>query len=208
MNPASTLAALQRSIASLADRISSLPRRFAVSQGSLADETLLREDGLAAAGREAAFDCGCLASRLAKALEGAAEDARVRAAQLAAYATVFEREAPGRAEAEAAAPARALLLFREPAATSSCLVAIACDDSSILHAMEAAVRVRDGVDPLRCTVSGECLQFYVVGDNRLSVALVDGEGDVVESVDAEDVIVSISVEGASVMHELWERLGL
>lgn len=67
-------------------------------------------EGLAAAGWEAAYDCGVLASHSSKALESAAEAARVKAAQLEAYAVLLEREAEDEEEAdEVAFAARALL---------------------------------------------------------------------------------------------------
>lgn len=60
--------ALQHGIAALADRINSLPRRFAASLASSIGTTQLTE-GLVDAGREATFDCGALASQAGKAWE-------------------------------------------------------------------------------------------------------------------------------------------
>ncbi|MDR3738093.1 MAG: TLD domain-containing protein [Terracidiphilus sp.] len=74
-------------------------------------------------------------------------------------------------------------------------VAIAWGTASGLRAVDNAVRVRDGVDPLRCNVSGSGLTFCQVGDNSVAVAAVDGEGDAVDGIEADDVCVSIEGGG-------------
>lgn len=70
------------------------------------------------------------------------------------------------------------------------------------------MRVRDGIDPLRCTVSGKGTHFYQAGENQLNVAAVDCEGDTVESIEPGDVNVSVCGEGASVTHVAVSEAGI
>lgn len=104
---ASMLGDRQHSIASLADRVHSLPRRFAVSQASMNPEA-------AQLALTAASCCAHASGRMAKSLEIDAEEARVRAAQLQAYVLLLEWEAEDGKEAtmvRVAAAARALLSY-------------------------------------------------------------------------------------------------
>ncbi|MDR3740830.1 MAG: TLD domain-containing protein [Terracidiphilus sp.] len=191
VRPADSALGLQASIASLADRLHSLPRRFGVSRGSSTVELSQWAQGLTAAEREAAVDCGVLASHAGKALESAAEEARVAAAQLEAYAVLLEREAEDGEERGVEVLVHALLC-RSPGAAVF-VVSISRDAASLFHAVEAAVRVRDGIDLLRCTVSGLGLRAYHAGDNRVICTAVDAEGEAVESIEAEDVCLCLSV---------------
>ncbi|MDR3742333.1 MAG: TLD domain-containing protein, partial [Terracidiphilus sp.] len=68
-----------------------------------------------------------------------------------------------------------------------------------------ALRIRDGVDAAQCTVSGYGITVYHTGDNSVAVAAVDSEGDVVESIEAEDLCVS--VEGGSVVSVALTAMG-
>ncbi|MDR3738139.1 MAG: hypothetical protein P4L40_03875 [Terracidiphilus sp.] len=198
----SALPALQRSIAALAIRILSLPRRFAVSHASVTGETSQLTGGLTAAGREVALACGVLATHLGKALDAEEEEARVSAAQLEAYAELLERETEDEGEESGVAGVAHALLTISSHPASSRAVAIAWENEAVLHAVEAAVRLRDGVDPATCRVSGEGVVTYLPGEvgNYVTMLAVDGEGDVVESIEAEDVCVSlhISEQGANV----------
>lgn len=143
----SNLTGVQRSITLLADRLDSLPRRFGASHVALRGKTVpqLAEE-LGAAGREAAFNCCVLSSRVCKALEAAAEEARVRAAQLVASAMLLERDAE---DADVGVVARALLSLSSEAAPA--FVVIMPDNAALRAVVQAAVRVRGGIDPLRCT---------------------------------------------------------
>ncbi|MDR3739883.1 MAG: TLD domain-containing protein, partial [Terracidiphilus sp.] len=194
-------ATLQRSITTLTLRIHALSPRLAASQASVAESAQQLAVALVGAGREAAVDTSVLASCVGKALEGAAEEARVRAAQLAACAELLEREAEGGEEevSASAAVARALLSVRDWDA--AVFAAVDCHSTiTALGAVDDTLRIRDGVDPAKCTVAGTGLTTYRVGefDNPVSVCGVDGVGDVVESIEAEDVCVSLSVEGSIV----------
>lgn len=104
---ATAIGRLQRSIASLADRIQALTDRYNASQGAMLESVLRLAAELQAAMREDALLARQLASQAAKAREIAAEEARVRAAQLAAYAALLERG--GAANASVVAAARTLL---------------------------------------------------------------------------------------------------
>lgn len=121
----------------------------------------------------------------------------MRAAQLTAYAQLLEADG-GVEEAEGtsviAESARALLSSLD--CDTSVFIAVEWSSSSALHAVEKALRIRDGVDPAVCAVSGDGVTYYRAGDNGVVLAAVDGEGDVVESIQAADVCVR--VEGASV----------
>ncbi|MDR3740980.1 MAG: hypothetical protein P4L40_18340, partial [Terracidiphilus sp.] len=185
---APVLALLQLGIGSLVDRINSLPRRFMASRDVSSVHGPLLVQGLAEAWREAAFDCGVLASCVDKMCEGASEEARVAAAQLAAYAVLLEREAADEEEEESGVEGPARSLFSLSPTTCidcQCTVVISCDPASLFHAVDAATRVRDGIDPLRCTVRG--VRTYWAGENRVCVSAADAEGEAVESIEAEDV---------------------
>lgn len=118
----SVLAGLQHSITSLADCILALPSRLGVSHGVLGFETLELAQRISAAARDAAFDCGVLTTQWGKALVCAAEEARVRAEQLEAYATLMEREASdGEGDSGVATVARALLSLQHSAGAPSFL---------------------------------------------------------------------------------------
>ncbi|MDR3742260.1 MAG: hypothetical protein P4L40_24855, partial [Terracidiphilus sp.] len=84
--------ALSRSIAALSDRQHALIRRFAASFDTLAEDAALLLAGVSAAGWETVSCCSArqLALYAEKAWEGAAEEVRVRAAQLEASAQVLE----------------------------------------------------------------------------------------------------------------------
>lgn len=192
------LASLQHDVVSLSDRIESLPRRLALSHSLSIAKSVRLSGGLAAACLKA-FGWSAAASHAVKPLEAAAEEALVGAAQLEAYAGLLEREAEDGEDAGTAAVACALLSISAGAASSSGFVAITRDSASLLLAIDAAVRVRDGIDPHRCSVSGQGRLAYTAGENGVTVCAVDDEGDAVESMEAEDVTVCVSTEGASVM---------
>ncbi|MDR3738356.1 MAG: TLD domain-containing protein, partial [Terracidiphilus sp.] len=206
---AAVLADLQRSVASLTGRVASLPRRFGMSHCAFVCEVPLLAGGLAA-GREATFDCSVLTSNVAKALEASAEEVHVCAAQLDTYAALLEREAGDGEAAGVEFTARTLLssVTSSPPPPPS-FVALPLNSAALLYVVDATVRVRDGVDPLRCIVSGAGLNMYQAGDvdNLLCVAAVDGEGNVVESLEAEDVTVSMDVH-ATVTHCAVEDAGI
>lgn len=88
----------------------------------------------------------------------------VRAEQLdsEACAVLLEEEAEVGEESGVAAAACALLSYSPP--QEAACVRIAGDLMSLSQAVEAAVRLRSGVDPLRCIVSGYGLSAYRAGD--------------------------------------------
>lgn len=198
-------AGLQRSIALLADRIASLPRRFGISQGVSTIYAPHFLEGLSAAGREAAYDYRLLASNVCKASEARVEEARVWAQQLEAYALLLNREAEdGEEWSLAATVARALLSFppfklTAPTTSATSIAVTFWDSASLSRVVEEAVHVRCGTSPPRCTVTGEGIDFCQASPccKSISVAAVDLRGDVVESIEAEDICVS--VDGGSVV---------
>ncbi|MDR3738358.1 MAG: TLD domain-containing protein [Terracidiphilus sp.] len=198
---ASVLADLQRGVTSLAGRIDSLPRRFGMSHCAFVSEVPQLAVGLVAAGREEAFDCGVVASCIAKAMEASAEEARVCAAQLEAYAVLLEREAEDGEAVGVDDLGRSLLIYVSPHQPSS-FVALAWDRASLWSGVEAAARVRKCIDPYLCSVSGAGLNRYQAGDvdNHMTVAAVDGEGDIVETIEVDDVTVCMDVQDATVTH--------
>lgn len=119
----------------------------------------------------------------------------MRAAQLTAYAQLLEADG-GVEEAEGTSVIAESALLSSLDCDTSVFIAVEWSSSSALHAVEKALRIRDGVDPAVCAVSGDGVTYYRAGDNGVVLAAVDGEGDVVESIQAADVCVR--VEGASV----------
>lgn len=91
------------------------------------------------------------------------------------------------------------LLAHSPSSTACGLVTITWGRVPLLHALEAAVHVCGGIDPARCVVSWNGITYFVAGDNVVRVAAVDSEGDVVESIEEEDVYVSLSAGHTSVV---------
>lgn len=91
------------------DRALALTRRFLRSCAVLGEDLPALVEAVSCAAQEAACDCRCGKVDLEKAWEAAAEETRVRAAQLAAYATLLEDEPVESEESETiVASARAL----------------------------------------------------------------------------------------------------
>lgn len=202
---------LQLGIVCVSDRMQALIRRLDASKFGSQHKAGVLCHALDVAVREAVFETRHITTLAAKAAESAAEEARVRSAQLSACAQVLETEAECSITGEGIGvvlTARALLSCDDWDAGTE-LAAVSCqwDGASSLAALDAALRVRDGVDPSLCVVSGDGITLYRVGgSHRFSIAAVDGEGETVESIEAGDV--HFSIQGGSVASvELGEAPG-
>lgn len=148
----------------LADRIAALPRRFLASQVALQEVLGALSRGLDDVGREVVFEARVASAAMDKAWEAAAEEAKVRAAQLGVYALLFESGGEGGKEAEARA-AHALLAIEDMSPILGGMVCIPWP-SELSCAVEETLRVRVGVDAARCVVSGDGITLYHwCGDN-------------------------------------------
>lgn len=146
------------------------------------------------------LDCARLHAALAgeatKAMEAIVEAERVRGEQLAAYGHLLDKGN------DTGAPlATALLAAVCPGHTA--FPYITAIPTAVFRAVGEPLRIRDGVDPLRCRVSGPGLAAFVCGDsagalanNTLRVCALDASGTVVESLEDRDVCVYI--KGATV----------
>lgn len=157
--------ALQLSAACLADREHALIRRFGASKFDLQHTVGVWGREVIGLARDAACDCAAAAFQLGKAAEGAAEEARVRAAQLAAYALLLERDTDGEEEVRVSTVARALLNHHDHdwQAAACPAVVVEWNTRALPRTVNEVVRIRDGVDPLQCTVCGDGITRYRVG---------------------------------------------
>lgn len=190
------ISACASAIAVIARHVEALSRRFAASRFASQHAMIVLSRILSEMGWITSQAARSALANAAKLWEGAAEEARVRAAQLNAYAQLIEDDVDD-SVGEAAAIA---------------LLAAACDDvfgvpknvphidweaADMCWEVAVATWLRDGVDC--CDVSGDGIAFYTPGgDNCVTIAPVDCHGDVLESVEAGDVCVA--VEGAAVVN--------
>ncbi|MDR3742334.1 MAG: TLD domain-containing protein, partial [Terracidiphilus sp.] len=190
---------LQLSAASLADRIVALPHRLTVSHDSLTDAAPLLTAALGATRQEVQRSSRQLLHESVKVRGNAIEELRVRAAQLSAHAMLLEREAEDGEDTRTLVVARALLSCPGWGATN--FVHVTFSGIAALLAVDEVVRLRDGVDPSQCIVSGDGIMFRQEGDNSVTLTSVDALGDAVGSIEASDVCVSVvgaRVTGVSV----------
>lgn len=175
-------------------RQEALPRRFRASLDSANDFFTSLKADLDGEGREAVWASRVLSANAFKVLEGAAEEARVRAAQLDAYAAILEDEEEWR---EAEATAVALLSSEGPGYYECASVVLEWDAAATVRIVEASLRLRDGVDVFSCEVRGAEGGVFIPGTAAvLSVAAVDRAWERVERLEAGDV--SVCVDGGTV----------
>lgn len=196
LESASALAIAASNVRKHDDRAASLPRRFLASSRLADDIPLGWNDELAVACREGVAGMRQASRAGEKALDGAAECERVRAAQLSSYAHYLDDVSVS--EDDEAALQCALALLAGPDALPSWALRLDIDAVDAVSVVDKGMRVRDGVDVSTCVVSGKGLAVYDCGasKNVFSVRALDACGDVVETVEEEDV--SVCVEGDGV----------
>ncbi|MDR3740408.1 MAG: TLD domain-containing protein [Terracidiphilus sp.] len=196
-NGIAQIAALQMGIAAVAGRLEALHRRFIASCDTPATVSAQLVTATGREGCDVAFACQCSARGLAKAWEADAEEARVRAEQLEAYALLLEGGLDTKELAATIAAAESLLTGSLGAATCG-LVFIAWDTPALFDIVFESCGVLSDVDPARWTVCGPGIAYFEPGCiNSFTVAAGAREcGDYVwDSMEAEDV--TMSADGCS-----------
>lgn len=145
-----------------------------------------------------------LTAGLEKEMDGWAEGEKATGEQLAAYACMLEAAVlQGELGGPVLAPRSLLLLAGAGIAPAITSFVTASLPAFAVDAVAASCRLRDGVDPSACTVSGHGLEVFVAGDtdtafanNSVEVWVRDAAGEAVDSLHIVDV--SVAVEGGSV----------